>query len=105
MKDIDILPLVKENLILEHGEDDNLVLRCVRAAVRYAELKQKKPVNFYDSNAVSDNTLQAIIMLASHYYESRDGGTGGFFNDTASGGEKIRQAVDRLLSLEKDWTL
>ena len=30
-------------------------------------------------------TEQAVIMLSSHFYESRDGSTGGFFADKRAG--------------------
>jgi len=48
-------------------------------------------------------TRQAIIMLSSHFYESRDGSTGGFFSDTALAGEKARETINNLLRLDKDW--
>ncbi|GHU90610.1 hypothetical protein FACS1894202_10670 [Clostridia bacterium] len=42
-------------------------------------------------------------MLASHYYESRDGATGGYFADTALAGNNARTAIDRLLNMHKKW--
>ena len=52
---------------------------------------------------MSANTEQAIIMLASHYYESRDGSTGGFFADSAAAGEMVWKTVNNLLRLEREW--
>ena len=48
-------------------------------------------------------TEQAVMMLTTHFYESRDGGTGGFFTDSASASERTWEAVNRLLMLDKDW--
>ena len=31
-----------------------------------------------------ETTKQAVIMLVSHFYESRDGSTGGFFADNVN---------------------
>ncbi len=33
-------------------------------------------------------TEQAVIMLSSHFYESRDGSTGGFFADNVQAGQQ-----------------
>jgi hypothetical protein len=52
---------------------------------------------------MSPVTEQAIIMLSSHFYESRDGSTGGFFADTAIAGQQARETINNLLRLDKDW--
>ena len=36
------------------------------------------PEGFYTDNSMPPTTEQAVIMLSSHLYESRDGSTGGF---------------------------
>jgi uncharacterized phage protein (predicted DNA packaging) len=98
-KAADLLPKVKENLILEHDADDGLLKGLIRAAIDYAEMYQKEK---YGRRSLPPSTEQAVIMLASHFYESRDGGTGGFFADTAAAAAHIWQAVNRLLALNKN---
>jgi hypothetical protein len=41
-------------------------------------------------------------MLSSHFYESRDGSTGGFFADNPNSAAQVWQAVNRLLALNKN---
>lgn len=48
-------------------------------------------------------TEQAIIMLASHLYESRDGSTGGFFADNVQAGQQVWNTVNLLLRLDRRW--
>jgi hypothetical protein len=48
-------------------------------------------------------TEQAVIMLSSHLYESRDGSTGGFYADSTSAAQQVRTAVDNLLRMDRDW--
>jgi uncharacterized phage protein (predicted DNA packaging) len=103
MTPADLLDSVKENLILQHDQDDGLLLRLIAAAVNYAEGYQHVPVGFYADNPMPPMTEQAIIMLSSHLYESRDGSTGGFFADSASSGELARETIDKLLRLERRW--
>jgi hypothetical protein len=42
-------------------------------------------------------------MLSSHFYESRDGSTGGFFADNTNASEATYKAVNRLLVLDREW--
>jgi hypothetical protein len=42
-------------------------------------------------------------MLASHFYESRDGSTGGFFADNTQAADQVWKAVNKLLILDRDW--
>lgn len=74
----ELLTKVKQNLILEHTADDELIKGFITAAVSYAESYQHLPENYYSENAMPPTTEQAVIMLSSHFYESRDGSTGGF---------------------------
>ena len=46
---------------------------------------------------------QAAIMLSSHFYESRDGSTGGFFADNVQAGQQVWNTVNTLLRLDRDW--
>ena len=48
-------------------------------------------------------TEQAIIMLASHFYESRDGSTAGFFSDNVNASSQVWNTVNLLLRLDRRW--
>ncbi|MDR2711651.1 MAG: head-tail connector protein, partial [Clostridiales bacterium] len=94
---------VKANLILEHDQDDALLQSFISAAVNYAESFQHIQAGTYAENPIPPTTEQAIIMLASHFYESRDGSTGGFFADSVQAGQQVWNTVNMLLRLEKNW--
>jgi len=105
-----LLPKVKANLILTHGEDDDLLRGLILAALNYAEIYQKKPPGLYTVEPVTEDALrptteQAVIMLASHLYESRDGSTGGFFADSPAAARQSLETVDRLFTMDKDWVV
>ena len=69
----DLLSKVKANLILEHTADDALIQNYITAAVAYAESYQHIPAGTYSEKTMPPTTEQAVIMLSSHFYESRDG--------------------------------
>ncbi len=94
---------VKANLILEHTADDELLQHYIIAAVKYAESYQHLPEDFYTENTMPPTTEQAVIMLSSHFYESRDGSTGGFFSDNVKAGQQAWNTVNLLLQLDRDW--
>ena len=98
-----LLEKVKANLILEHSEDDALLKMYIDAAVSYAESYQHIPEGSYSAGGMPPTTQQAVIMLASHFYESRDGSTGGFFADNVQAGEQVFKTVNLLLRLDRDW--
>ncbi|MBC8591116.1 head-tail connector protein [Wansuia hejianensis] len=98
-----LLEKVKANLILEHDKDDELLEMYIDAAISYAESYQHLKEGYYNENVMSPVTEQAVIMLSSHFYESRDGSTGGFFADTAIAGQQARETINNLLRLDKDW--
>jgi hypothetical protein len=50
-------------------------------------------------------TEQAITMLSCHFYESRDGSTGGFFADSVQAGQQVWVTVNTLLRLDRLWRL
>ena len=100
-----LLEKVKANLILEHNEDDTLLQNYITAATAYAESYQKKPEGFYTGNSMHPTTEQAVIMLSSHFYESRDGSTAGFFSDNVQASEQVWNVVNMLLRLNKDWVI
>ena len=99
----ELLTKVKQNLILEHSEDDVLLVNYIAAAVSYAESYQHIEQGYYTDNPMSATTEQAVIMLSSHFYESRDGSTGGFFGDNVQAGKQVWDTVNMLLRLDRRW--
>ena len=98
-----LLKKVKANLILNHSEDDDLLLSYITAAVSYAESYQHIPEGTYQNAPMPPTTEQAVIMLSSHFYESRDGSTGGFFADNTGAAQQVWNTVNLLLRLDRDW--
>ena len=99
----DLLQKVKANLILDHSADDGLLQSYILAAVSYAESYQHIPEGYYSENTMPPTTEQAVIMLASHFYESRDGSTGGFFADNVQASQQVWNTVNLLLRLDRRW--
>ncbi len=98
-----LLEKVKANLILEHDSDDDLLQQYIAAAVSYAESYQHLTAGTYEAAIMPPTTEQAVIMLASHFYESRDGSTGGFFADNVQAGQQVWDTVNTLLRLDRNW--
>ena len=98
-----LLQKVKANLILDHTADDDLLRGFITAAVSYAESYQHVPEGTYSENPMPATTEQAVIMLASHFYESRDGSTGGFFADNPQAAQQVWNTVNLLLRLDRRW--
>lgn len=98
-----LLDKVKANLILEHSADDALLENYITAAVSYAESYQHIPEGYYFENPMPPTTEQAVIMLSSHFYESRDGSTGGFFADSTNAAAQVWNTVNLLLRLDRRW--
>ena len=94
---------VKANLILEHDRDDELLQTYITTATSYAESYQHLPEGTYAETTMPPTTEQAVIMLSSHFYESRDGSTGGFFADHVQAGQQVWHTVNLLLRLDRDW--
>ncbi len=99
----ELLQKVKANLILAHSEDDTTLRGYIAAAVSYAESYQHITEGHYSENPMPPTTEQAVIMLSSHFYESRDGSTGGFFADNVQAGQQVWNTVNLLLRLEREW--
>ena len=99
----DLLPKVKENLIISFDDDDSLILSFITAAIEYAESYQHLEAGYYKGNPVGETTKQGIIMLASYFYESRDGASSGFFSSSASANEQTWKTVNTLLRLDRNW--
>ena len=98
-----LLEKVKANLILDHAADDVLLQSYITAAVAYAESYQHIPEGSYREKTMPPTTEQAVIMLASHFYESRDGSTGGFFADNTNAAQQVWNTVNLLLRLDREW--
>lgn len=99
----ELLQKVKANLILDHSADDDLLRSFITAAVSYAESYQHIPEGTYAESVMPATTEQAVSMLASHFYESRDGSTGGFFADNVQAGQQVWNTVNLLLRLDRRW--
>ena len=99
----ELLDKVKQNLILEHEADDSLLKGFITAAVSYAESYQHITEGYYSEIDMPPTTEQAVIMLASHFYESRDGSTGGFIADNVQASQQVWNTVNMLLRLDRDW--
>lgn len=99
----ELLTKVKQNLILDHTADDDLLESYITAAISYAESYQHIPAGTYAENPMPATTEQAVIMLASHFYESRDGSTGGFFSGNVQAGQQVWNTVNLLLRLDREW--
>lgn len=71
--------------------------------ISYAESYQHIPAGSYSDGIMPPTTEQAVIMLASHFYESRDGSTGGFFADNVQASSQVWTTVNLLLRLDREW--
>ena len=105
MNAYELLTKVKKNLIIEHTSDDTLLGDLISAAIDYAEKYQHLESGWYAEHDAGTTTEQAVIMLASHWYESRDGSTGGFFADNVQAGGAAMTAINNLLRLDREWTV
>lgn len=99
----ELLNNVKQNLILEHSVDDELLKQFITAAISYAESYQHISEGYYSKNKMPETTKQAVIMLSSHFYESRDGSTAGFFADNVNASSQVWNTVNLLLRLDRIW--
>ena len=86
---------------MQHDADDSLIRGFIRAAVAYAEGNQHLPEGHYADNPMSATTELAVIMLSSHFYESRDGSTGGFFADNTSAAAQVWNTANTLLRMDR----
>lgn len=98
----ELLEKVKQNLIIDFSYDDSLILSFIEASISYAEGFQHLDLDYYDKNEMTNSTKEAIIMLASFFYESRVGDNGGLFNQNSSS-QNIWATVNNLLRLDKVW--
>lgn len=101
----ELIGLVKQNLIIEHDGDDGLIASFVEAATSYATGYQHLDAGFYDSHDMSEATRQGVVMLATHFFESRDGATAGFWADKPEAARVVWGAVNTLLRLDRDWKI
>jgi len=103
MEQNELLDRVKKNLIIDFTDDDGIILNLIAAAISYAESYQHLEKNYYLTHEMSETTKQAVVMLASHFYESRDGSTGGFFADNTDAADQTWKTVNLLLRLDRVW--
>lgn len=101
----DLVALVKANLIVAHDEDDALIGSLVDAATSYAVAYQHLDDGHYDNQPMSGATRQAIVLLATHFYESRDGSTAGFWADKPEAAKAVWNAANTLLRLDREWKI
>lgn len=101
----ELIGLVKQNLIIEHDSDDELIGSFVEAAISYAQGFQHLPEGYYDTEPMSEATRQGVVMLATHFFESRDGATAGFWADKPEAARAVWAAVNTLLRLDRDWKI
>lgn len=99
----ELLPRVKENLIITFDDDDSLITGYITTAISYAESYQHLEQGYYTVNTMSDTTRQGVIMLASHFYESRDGSSGGFFAGGTAAADQSWKAIHSLLRMDREW--
>lgn len=102
---VELLSKVKDNLMINHDEDDELLERLILSAIAYAESYQHIEEGTYLKDVIPATTEQAIIMLSSHFYESRDGSTAGFYNDNVNASNQVWNTVNLLLRMDKRWEL
>lgn len=100
-----MLDQLKKNLVLQGDTEDAFLRELLAASVHYAESFQHVGLGYYATNPMAPATRQAIIMLASHWYESRDGSTGGFFADSPSAADQVQKCVNNLLACGKEWLI
>ena len=98
-----LLEKLKANLIIQHDQDDVLLRSFLTAAMSYAESFQHIPAGTYVTEDIPPTTEQGIIMLASHFYESRDGSTAGFWGDNVQAGKQVWDTCNMLFRMEKSW--
>ena len=103
MIQVALIDKLKANLMITYDVDDGLLEDMLLAAISYGESYQHVKENYYLENPMSKATEQGIIMLASHFYESRDGSTGGFFNDDVRASDQVWKTVHLLLRMGKEW--
>ena len=101
----ELIGLVKQNLIIENDGDDGLIGSFVEAATSYATGYQHLDDGFYDTEPMSEATRQGVVMLATHFYESRDGSIAGFWADKPEAARAVWGAVNTLLRLDRDWKI
>ena len=98
-----LLEKLKANLILDHTTDDALLETYLTAAVTYAESYQHIAEGYYVEHEMPATTEQAVIMLSSHFYDSIDVSTGGFFENSQGAAQQVWNTVNLLLRLDRDW--
>lgn len=100
-----MLEFLKKNLVMQGDTDDEYLLKLLAASVNYAESYQHVGAGYYITHPMSPSTMQAVVMYATHLYESRDGSTGGFFADSPGAADQVIKSVNNLLLCGKEWVV
>ena len=103
MTTVDLVAQVKANLLITFDDDDQLIGALIISATSYACSYQHLDEGYYETHDMSGATRQGIVMLASHFYESRDGSTAGFWADKPDAARAVWNAVNNLLRLDREW--
>ena len=103
MTTTELIDQVKANLLITFDDDDQLIGALINAATSYACSYQHLDEGYYETHDMSGATRQGVVMLASHFYESRDGSTAGFWADKPDAARAVWSAVNNLLRLDRDW--
>ena len=103
MTTTELIDQVKANLLITFDDDDQLIGALINAATSYACSYQHLDEAYYETHDMSGATRQGVVMLASHFYESRDGSTAGFWADKPDAARAVWNAVNNLLRLDRDW--
>jgi len=98
-----LLEKVKANLIIQFNDDDNILEGYITAAIAYAESYQHLSSGYYATHDMNATTEQGVIMLASYFYESRDGSSGGYFSSSVSGSQQALETINMMLRLDREW--
>ena len=81
----DLLPKVKQNLIIEHTADDALLQSFInRCRFLCGKLSAYRRGILFRNTRCRPTTEQVLSCLASHFYESRDGSTAASFRIMSS---------------------
>ncbi|MSS45334.1 phage major capsid protein [Cutibacterium sp. WCA-380-WT-3A] len=71
----------------------------------YYWITDRQGRSFKRLNELFATTKQAVIMLATHFYESRDGATAGYWVDKSGTTDAVWNAVNTLLRFDRDWKI
>jgi hypothetical protein len=100
MESSSLLPLVKKNLIMtdDFVQDDDYITALIESAIDYAESYQHKKQGYYADNDMRASTRQAVVLLVTFLYESRDAGTAGYLGNYVGSVDNVMNTIKILLN-------